>query len=384
MFSLSFPYNRNECTLLFIIFTSFTRTHSGITDPKSYPQTNTGDNESDFVFENGENGENGENSENRGNGENGENGGNNGYDGSRGGDGRGSGENRGSNREGNDNGNDYFEIYEHDDDDDHDIYYRKREVSRDGRGDHDQSTANKQNMQVQSSDFRGDRGDMVYDSLITENENTQYLENENNNNKNNNIISNYNINNHDNNNDNMNDDMRQSDTSNLALDFYNPNNPNNEQRQRELYDYYLEKLKYRNNLHNDHQNEHLQQQQQQATSSSMASTNLAITQLESAKIISFPSVLKLTSVLLLCTYVSYVSVSPHTLPLILYNQAHKDNLLRVFSSLVWPSLLLSHVGGRDDGNKVIQVFISAFSVGYILIAMVEVIAATGMRLAVLR
>lgn len=163
--------------------------------------------------------------------------------------------------------------------------------------------------------------------------------------------------------------VNENEKSNLALDFYNPNN---EQRQKDMYDYWL-------------QQQTNYQQSYQQLQPAIASTNLALNQIESTRILEFHSVLKMTSILLLCTYLSYVSVSPRSLPLIEYNMAHKDNLLRVFSSLVWPSILLSRVAGnREDVNGVISQFMVSFSVGYFIVGAVEVVGATCMRLAILR
>lgn len=118
---------------------------------------------------------------------------------------------------------------------------------------------------------------------------------------------------------------------------------------------------------------------------SISSAEIALKQLELSKFIEFHTVLKITSIILLCTYLSYISVTPRSLPLINYNSAHKESLLRVLILLIWPSLLLFKINGNElNINYSIGKFLQSLTFGYPSLVIIETIASTGMRLLVLR
>ena len=150
----------------------------------------------------------------------------------------------------------------------------------------------------------------------------------------------------------------------LSLDLYYSDD---NRRQRELYDNWL------------------QYQSWQAVQPAVATTDLALSKLDSTHMLGFRSVLKVTGVVLLCTFLSYNSVSPRSLPLVEYNKAYKDTLLRVFCSLIWPAVILSQLSSSTITiDDVIGKFIQAFSFGYLSVLLTETVAVTGMRLLVMR
>ena len=150
----------------------------------------------------------------------------------------------------------------------------------------------------------------------------------------------------------------------LSLDlYYSADN----RRQRELHDNWA------------------QYQSWQAVQPAVAATDLALKKLDSTHMLEFRSVLKVTGVVLLCTFLSYVSVRPRSLPLVEYNKAYKDTLLRVFCSLVWPAVLLSQLSSSTIRiDDVIGKFVHSFSFGYLSVLFLETAAVTGMRLLILR
>ena len=155
-----------------------------------------------------------------------------------------------------------------------------------------------------------------------------------------------------------------TDNSALALDFYIPDE---EQRKKELYDSWV---RYQS-----------AQQMQPAVST----TDLALTQLDSAHVFHFSSVVRIVLIAVLSTFLSYVSVSPRSLPLVEYNKAYKETLVRVLCSFAWPSLLLSQLSAPTvTVNDVISKFTQSFSLGYLSIYFIELVAATVVRLVILR
>jgi hypothetical protein len=150
----------------------------------------------------------------------------------------------------------------------------------------------------------------------------------------------------------------------LSLDLYHSDD---NRRQRELYDNWV------------------QYQSWQAMQPAVAATDLALSKLDSTHMLGFRSVLKVTGVVLLCTFLSYNSVCPRSLPLVEYNKAYKDTLLRVFCSLVWPAVVLSQLSSTTIRiDDVIGKFIHSFSFGYLSVLLTETVAVTGMRLLIMR
>lgn len=116
----------------------------------------------------------------------------------------------------------------------------------------------------------------------------------------------------------------------------------------------------------------------------VTATDLALTRLEATHTLELHSVLQAASVVIICAYLSYVSVSPRSLPLIEYNKAYKDGLLRVFCSLIWPSLILSQLSSSTlNINHTIRNFMKSFTLGYSSLVGVELMVATAMRMIVL-
>lgn len=154
------------------------------------------------------------------------------------------------------------------------------------------------------------------------------------------------------------------DDSALALDFYSPDE---EQRRRELYDSWV------------------RYQSAQPVLPTVSTTDLALTQLDSAHEFRFSSVVRISFIAVLSTFLSYVSVSPRSLPLVDYNKAYKETVLRVLCSFAWPALLLSQLTAPTiTVNDIVSKFTQSFSLGYLSICFCELIAATGVRLVILR
>jgi hypothetical protein len=104
------------------------------------------------------------------------------------------------------------------------------------------------------------------------------------------------------------------------------------------------------------------------------------------KILRFRSVLKLTGVVVTFMVLSYLAVSPRSLPLIEYNQAYKENLLRVAGSIAGPLLMMTvlQYGSHANINDVIGRFVSSCTIGYVTLVAVEFVIATIVKLALLR
>lgn len=221
----------------------------------------------------------------------------------------------------NDNDNDYFEIQEHEDDDvDQDVYYRDR-------------NSNGESIKSQNS-IRSipEPRAMLQQSI----ENVLYRSEEQNN----------------------------PDVNSHALSLYHTDEY---QRNRDLY----ESWKYQQSL-------------VAVQPTAVAATELALTQLESAPMLELQSVLQAASVVIICAFLSYVSVSPRSLPLIEYNKAYKDGLLRVFCSLIWPSIILSQLSSSTVNiNDIIGNFMKSFSLGYPSLVALELVVVTALRMIVL-
>lgn len=121
-----------------------------------------------------------------------------------------------------------------------------------------------------------------------------------------------------------------------------------------------------------------------AAAAAVTATDLALTRLEATHTLELHSVLQAASVVIICAFLSYVSVSPRSLPLIEYNKAYKDGLLRVFCSLIWPSLILSQLSSTTlNINHTIGNFMKSFTLGYSSLVGVELMVVTAMRMIVL-
>jgi hypothetical protein len=116
----------------------------------------------------------------------------------------------------------------------------------------------------------------------------------------------------------------------------------------------------------------------------VTATDLALTRLEATHTLELHSVLQAASVVVICAFLSYISVSPRSLPLIEYNKAYKDGLLRVFCSLIWPSLILSQLSSSTINiNHTIGNFMKSFTFGYSSLVGIELMVVTAMRMIVL-
>ena len=169
---------------------------------------------------------------------------------------------------------------------------------------------------------------------------------------------------------------------------YHNNDNQNYNDQKSSYDSWLlerdhEEQRNQNSYDNRYNSYALQNIQKEPSSISSAET--ALKQLESTNFFEFSTILKITSLIVSCTFLSYISVSPRSLSLIDYNSAHKDSLLRVLISLIWPSILLYKINGnKRDINLSVGNLIQSLSLGYTSIVIAEIIASTAMRLLVLR
>lgn len=116
----------------------------------------------------------------------------------------------------------------------------------------------------------------------------------------------------------------------------------------------------------------------------VTATDFALTRLEATHTLELHSVLQAASVVIICAFLSYVSVSPRSLPLVEYNKAYKDGLLRVFCSLIWPSMILSQLSSSTlNINHTIGNFMKSFTVGYSSLVAIELMVVTSMRMIVL-
>lgn len=107
---------------------------------------------------------------------------------------------------------------------------------------------------------------------------------------------------------------------------------------------------------------------------------------DSNKYIQFNSVVKLIFFCVAACVVSYLSVTPRSLPVVEYNLEYKSALLRVFASTLWPILVIALIFRSDDVNinLVVQRFISSVFIGYPLLCMIELVIGTFIRLLILR
>lgn len=98
------------------------------------------------------------------------------------------------------------------------------------------------------------------------------------------------------------------------------------------------------------------------------------------------TVLKVSGLIILGTFLSYMSVSPRTLPLVEYNSEYKASLLRITSAAVWPCVLLAIVyRGKDANiNRVIDTLTTSIIVGYPVLCIIEAILATLIRLIIIK
>ena len=220
------------------------------------------------------------------------------------------------------NDNDYFEIQEHEDDDvDQDVYYRDR-------------NSNGESTKSQSSIRSIPEPRAMLQKSI---ENVLYRSEE----------------------------QNSPDVNSHALSLYHTDEY---QRNRDLYESWV-----------------YQQSLVAVQPTAVAATELALTQLESAPMLELQSVLQAASVVIICAFLSYVSVSPRSLPLIEYNEAYKDGLLRVFCSLVWPTIILSQLSCPTVNiNDIIGNFMKSLSLGYSSLVALEFMVVTAMRMIVLR
>ena len=223
----------------------------------------------------------------------------------------------------NDNDNDYFEIQEHEDDEaDHDVYYR----GRNSDGELADSQNNVRSIPGPRAIMQRSIENIPYQSELR--------------------------------------DQNNIDANSQALSLYHTDDY---QRNRDLYENWM-----------------YQQSLLAVQPPAVAATELALTRLESTPILELQSVLQTASVVLVCAFLSYVSVSPRSLPLIEYNKAYKDGLLRVFCSLIWPSVLLSQLSSSTINiNDIIGNFMNSFTWGYSSLVALELMAVTAMRMIVL-
>ena len=100
--------------------------------------------------------------------------------------------------------------------------------------------------------------------------------------------------------------------------------------------------------------------------------------------LSFPSVLKgmlCTSIMIVA---AYCAVSPRNLPYLQYNQRFYANL-RLIGTCLLPSsilMLLVHDRTQTDINALVSCFTNAFTIGYVLVLGLEILATTLVRLGV--
>jgi hypothetical protein len=80
-----------------------------------------------------------------------------------------------------------------------------------------------------------------------------------------------------------------------------------------------------------------------------------------------------------------LKLTPRMLPLSEYNMAYKDTVLRVLSSFLWPTFVVTQLYSNDMNiNSVIGILFNTFFVGYSIVSFFETAAATAVRLVVLR
>jgi hypothetical protein len=105
--------------------------------------------------------------------------------------------------------------------------------------------------------------------------------------------------------------------------------------------------------------------------------------LDRSRLISFASVGKIAAICLIGIVMSYLAVVPRTAPTQEYNYLFKVNILLLMASAAAPTLLLLLLfDGREvNVNELVSAFFSAFTWGYALAFVAEVVAATAIRLA---
>jgi hypothetical protein len=96
------------------------------------------------------------------------------------------------------------------------------------------------------------------------------------------------------------------------------------------------------------------------------------------------SMQKLATCLVLSAVCCYSAVSPRSLPLVEYNQRFYYNMRIALLAMVPPYLvsLLVVDSTENDINRLVSCFYSAFTVGYALVFLMEIVATTMIRLAV--
>ena len=100
--------------------------------------------------------------------------------------------------------------------------------------------------------------------------------------------------------------------------------------------------------------------------------------------LTFTSVQKLATCLVLGALMCYAAVSPQTLPLIEYNQHFYANMRIAYLAIIPPTLVFLFVvnPAQNDINHLVSCFFNAFTFGYALAFALEVVAATFVRLLV--
>ena len=107
--------------------------------------------------------------------------------------------------------------------------------------------------------------------------------------------------------------------------------------------------------------------------------------LDPTRMISLSSVTRVGIMALLATALAYVAVVPRSAPTQQYNYLFKLNVLLLLSSMAWPTLLLGLMyNARDvNVNDVVRTFFTAFTSGYVLSFLSEVVLATAVKLGAL-
>lgn len=177
------------------------------------------------------------------------------------------------------------------------------------------------------------------------------------------------------------DGRRESDNSNIRNSASLQKNPYRDQNEKSL----TVDLFHQNNYNQKDLYEYWLHQQQKRLITPSTITDERINSLNSVNVIQFNSIVKVKFFIVICSFLSYFSVAPNTLPLIEYNKVFKDNLLRIGKSFIWPVLLLSKVYIPEyDFNSLVSKFLFSSTIGYISLYLIETVAATVVRLFVLR
>jgi hypothetical protein len=95
------------------------------------------------------------------------------------------------------------------------------------------------------------------------------------------------------------------------------------------------------------------------------------------------ALLKLGHVSVVAALMAYAAVSPRDLPLTEYNLQFYENLRQLSLLLVAPAIYIASVfdAKESDFNSFTHAFFCTFSVGYLLTFAIEILATTGLRLA---